>query len=102
MKQSQARGAAEITRENHDRLLRLLRDEALAGPHLELGTAAGGTLCTTLGSLPEDRSFVVVDPLKYFAGQREAVETNLERSGIDRRRVDRRVASSTRGRTLAR
>jgi predicted O-methyltransferase YrrM len=96
MKRSEAAGAAEMTPEEHELLLGLLRSERFDGAHLELGTAAGATLCAMLACLPEERGFIVVDRLRYFEGQREAVESSLARSGLDRRRVELRVASSAR------
>lgn len=74
----------------------ILRREAFAGAHLELGTAAGGTLCRMLACLPRERGFVVVDRMRYFDGQRESFERNLARHGVDRARVELRVASSAR------
>lgn len=94
MKQSQAEGTAEMTPEEHRLLLGLLRSERFEGEYLELGTAAGATLCAMLECLPESRGFVVVDRMRYFDGQREAVESNLACHGIDRRRVELRIASS--------
>jgi len=96
MKRSQAEGAAEMTPEEHQFLLGLLRAERFEGAHLELGTAAGATLCAMLECLPDSLGFIVVDRMRYFDGQREAVESNLARRGIDRRRVELRIASSTR------
>ena len=94
MKQSQAEGTAEMTPEEHRLLLGLLRSERFEGEYLELGTAAGATLCAMLECLPESRGFVVVDRMRYFDGQREAVESNLARGGGDRGRVELRIASS--------
>jgi predicted O-methyltransferase YrrM len=95
MKRSQAEGAAEMTSDEHALLLGLLRAERFEGTHLELGTAAGGTLCRMLECLPADRGFVVVDRLRYFDGQRQVLESNLARCGL-RERVELRVTSSTR------
>ena len=94
MKRSEATLAAEMTPEEHELLLGLLRSERLPGAHLELGTAAGGTLCRMLTCLPPDRGFVVVDRMQYFDGQREAVASNLERAGLDPERAELRVSSS--------
>lgn len=77
-------------------LEQILRREAFPGAHLEVGTAAGGTLCRMLACLPRERRFVVVDRMQYYDGQLASFERNLERHGIDRARVDLRVASSAR------
>ena len=94
MKRSEATLAAEMTPEEHELLLGLLHAEQLPGAHLELGTAAGGTLCQMLACLPPGQGFVVVDQMQYFDGQREAFAANLERAGLDPGRVELRVASS--------
>lgn len=94
MKRSQATLAAEMTPEEHGLLLGLLQSERLGGGYLEVGTAAGGTLCRMLECLPPDRGFVVVDRMRYFEGQRDAVAANLARASLDPARVDFRVASS--------
>ena len=83
-----------MTPAEHEQLAVLLCREHFEGPHLEIGTAAGGTLCHMLGCLPEERGFVVVDRLRYFDGQRAAIERNLAAHGIARGRVELREASS--------
>jgi predicted O-methyltransferase YrrM len=80
-----------------DLLVGTLEREALPGAHLELGTAAGGTLCRMLACLPEARGFVVVDRLEYFEGQRETLYENLARHEIDSARVDLRAVNSRKG-----
>ena len=72
----------------------LLAREAFAGAHLEVGTAAGGTLCRMLACLPDDGGFVVVDRMQYYDDQLASFRQNLERHGIDEARVDLRIASS--------
>jgi predicted O-methyltransferase YrrM len=94
MKQSQATLAAEMTPEEHELLLGLLRSEPFEERYLEIGTAAGGTLCRMLACLPPGRGFVVVDRMRYFDGQREAFASNLAQAGLDEGRVELRVATS--------
>ncbi|MCE2825753.1 MAG: class I SAM-dependent methyltransferase [Verrucomicrobium sp.] len=80
--------------------LACLLDEAQkanrGGRFLEIGTAAGGTLCQLINCLPADRRppIVVVDPMAYFRNQLEAVRTNLTRHGINPDTVDFRVGTS--------
>ena len=69
-----------------------------AGRRLEIGTAAGGTLKRMMLAYPaaERPSFVVIDPMTYFPGQRAAVEANLATAGIDPGTVEFRVETSAR------
>lgn len=64
--------------------------------HLEIGTAAGGTLCAMMQAFPADQrpQFVVVDPMKYFPEQLETVQRNLRQHQLDPSQVDFRAASS--------
>lgn len=101
MKRSEARLEAEMTDAELDLLVGTLEREAATGAHLELGTAAGGTLCRMLTGLPAERGFVVVDRLEYFEGQREALFENLARHGIDTKRVDLRAMNTRAGFTDA-
>lgn len=77
-------------------LIDLLKGGGLKGPHLEIGTAAGGTLREMM--LAYDAAtrpkFVVVDTLQYYPNQREIIERNLTGAGIDPREVDFRVGTS--------
>ncbi len=77
-------------------LLNLVRNSGLKGRHLEIGTAAGGTLCAMMSCFaPEERPpFVVVDPMSYFADQLEVVKRNLRQHGLDPAEVDIRVSRS--------
>jgi hypothetical protein len=74
----------------------LLRKGGLSGKHLEIGTAAGGTLALMMSAYPAERRppFVVVDPFTYFRGQRDAVDQNLRCAGVDPASVDFRVGFS--------
>lgn len=85
----------EMTPVEHELLLGILEKEEYPGKHLEVGTAAGGTLCRMLETLPpENRHFVVVDTMTYFDDQLEAVKTNLQNNGLDAEAVEFRVKSS--------
>jgi predicted O-methyltransferase YrrM len=89
---------AEMTAEEHELLLHVLRSERFAGPHLEIGTAAGGTLCAMMQCFAEGErpQFVSVDRMTYFPRQMEIIRSNLQRHGIDPEEVDFRVATSAR------
>ena len=73
-----------------------VQDADLKGAHLEIGTAAGGTLCFLMKLYPDDTrpSFSVVDTMSYFPDQQDIVSRNLTDHGIDAGVVDFRVKSS--------
>lgn len=77
-------------------LTALLRRLQFSGLHLEIGTAAGGTLCEMLKCFPPDRlpPWVVVDPMGYFPDQLEIVRGNLRDHGLSPAAVDFRIATS--------
>ena len=83
---------SELTDEEREFLTGLLTDhcEGTAdgqkpGAHLEVGTAAGGTLCVMMNTFQADErpDFVVVDRMTYFPDQPHAIETNLRNNGLD-------------------
>jgi predicted O-methyltransferase YrrM len=83
---------SEIPDVEMESLLDALRQQKLEGKHLEIGTAAGGTLCRLnrfyrddLGRSPP---FVVVDPLKYFPQQFDTVCQNLEKHAIEPKEIE--------------
>jgi predicted O-methyltransferase YrrM len=87
---------SELTYEELECLLELLRSSQYTGRHLEIGTAAGGTLwqmmrCYDQENCPE---FVVVDPMQYFPRQLEIVQNNLTCHGASLECVDFRVMTS--------
>ncbi len=88
----------EISAEEMSALLRAMHAEPLAGPHLEIGTAAGGTLRELMRSYPAEKRprFVVVDPMTYFPDQFPIVRRNLASAGIDADSVDFRISRSWR------
>jgi predicted O-methyltransferase YrrM len=87
---------AEMTPAEHALLLETLRESGRTGRHLEIGTAAGGTLCAMLGAFDQASRppFAVVDPMKYFPQQLDAVRKNLRDHGFDPGTIDFRVAIS--------
>lgn len=91
---------SEITEEEMRGLLAVLGDESLPGPFLEIGTAAGGTLWQMVRAVRASRpdaKFSVLDPMRYFPGQYEAVKKNLADHGIDPATVDFRISKSDEG-----
>jgi predicted O-methyltransferase YrrM len=87
---------AEMTPAEHELLQRMLMAARGEGDYLEIGTAAGGTLCTMLAAFPVEKRppFVVVDPMGYFPNQLELVHKNLRDHQLDPANVDFRVATS--------
>ncbi|HMO65843.1 MAG TPA: CoA-binding protein [Verrucomicrobiota bacterium] len=78
--------ASELSAAELERLtgvIRGLRAEGVTGEHIEIGTAAGGTLVQMLRACTDaPPPFRVVDPMNYFAGQHAAVQENLRRHGL--------------------
>lgn len=67
-------------------LHRVLTEHELTDRHLEIGTAAAGTLKEMINSYGPDRqrpAFYVIDPLTYFENQFEKITENLKSAGID-------------------
>jgi len=87
--------SSEMDEEELVALRNVLAENNLAGPHLEIGTAAGGTLREILKCYPKQRPpFVVIDPLTYFPNQLEAVIWNLKDSGLDAEGIEFREGYS--------
>lgn len=67
-------------------LIDFLVNKKLKGIHLEIGTAAGGTLCKLMSSYRDELhscpNFIVVDPLKYFPNQYEKILENLSNHNL--------------------
>lgn len=62
---------------------KVIAENKFTGPHLEIGTAAGGTLREILKCYDKERpSFVVIDPFSYFPNQLDIVLRNLKESGL--------------------
>ena len=61
-------------------LKRTIRTSDLKGLHVEIGTAAGGTIREIISSYEDELDcpdFLVVDPMNYFPNQLETVRKNL-------------------------
>jgi predicted O-methyltransferase YrrM len=88
--------AAEVSDNELAALKALLKTRRLKGPHLEIGTAAGGTLKELMRCYAdaERPRFVVVDPMQYFFDQLAAIQRNLASAGFDPDQVDFRVDMS--------
>ena len=98
MRQCATTWESEIPEVEMKSLLAALRQRELKGKHLEIGTAAGGTLCRLIRFYEEEFGqsppFLVVDPLKYFPHQFETVCQNLEKHDIDPREIEFLKSSS--------
>lgn len=96
MRESATTLQPELTTAELETILALLRSGVGRKAHLEIGTAAGGTLREMMSAYPADDRppFVVVDPFTYFPDQRSVVERNLRSAGIDPSTVDFRVGFS--------
>lgn len=88
--------AAEVSDNELAALNALLKRQRLWGAHLEIGTAAGGTLKELMRCYAdaERPRFVVVDPMRYFPDQLAIVRKNLASAGLDPDRVDFRLSMS--------
>lgn len=79
----------ELSPTELDAIRTLVRKHPKEGAHLEIGTAAGGTLRELLLCYSEPRpKFVVVDPFTYFPNQLEIVKRNLREAGLDEETVE--------------
>jgi len=88
---------AEMTPGEQEFLQNLVRTENFTGPHLEIGTAAGGTLCRMMSCFSDESRprFVVVDRMTYFPNQQGIVHENLRNHGLNPDTVDFRTSTST-------
>lgn len=96
MRASASTLASEVSDNELKALTKALRSRPLRGTHLEIGTAAGGTLKELMRVYPDGERprFVVVDPMTYFPNQIQIVQRNLAESGLDPSSVDFRVGFS--------
>jgi predicted O-methyltransferase YrrM len=96
MRESAITLASEISPVELSTLLSVLKSRSLQGKHLEIGTAAGGTLKELIRSYPAEKRphFVVVDPMSYFPNQLTTVRQNLSSAGIDPESIEFRVGKS--------
>lgn len=88
--------APEMTEEESDFLVDLVRQARLPGKYLEIGTGAGGSLCLMMRAFTDGvrPHFVVVDPMHYFEHQQETVRLNLDSHGLDPSSVEMRICTS--------
>lgn len=96
MRESAITLAPEITEQELSGLISAMRAASLAGWHLEIGTAAGGTLRELMRFYSAEKRprFVVVDPMTYFPDQLAIVRRNLAGAGLDPDTVDFRISKS--------
>lgn len=68
----------------------ILKNSNFTAAHMEIGTAAGGTLKELIGCYPLSQApqFIVIDPLSYFPDQLSKIKTNLASAEIDPESVD--------------
>lgn len=77
---------SECTEAERAALAALLGRSAYREAHLEIGTAAGGTLKELIGVYPDEAArpaFHVIDPMTYFPDQLAKIRQNLSSAGID-------------------
>lgn len=78
---------SEISDTERNALFAVMKNLSLKGTHLEIGTAAGGTLCEIYNfyksSDREIPNFWVVDPMQYFPDQLDIVKKNLISHGVN-------------------
>jgi len=78
---------SEISDTERNALFAVMKNLSLKGTHLEIGTAAGGTLCEIYNfyksSDREIPNFWVVDPMQYFPDQLDIVKKNLISNGVN-------------------
>ena len=78
---------SEMTQVELGELCHLLRERSWAGMHLEIGTAAGGTLCAMMKAATKQPHFMVVDSMRYYPDQRQIVEQNVISHGLPLKKV---------------
>jgi len=89
--------SSELTPAELTHLCSLLREKNFSGKHLEIGTAAGGTLCEMIKAAENASIFVTIDPMTYFLDQTATVKRNLTNHGISLDRVEIREMKSESG-----
>jgi hypothetical protein len=87
---------SELTNNELQFLLSSIGSDPKPGKHLEIGTAAGGTLWEMLRSFNDSNRppFVVVDPMNYFPDQFRTVCENLKQHECDLDWVDFKISKS--------
>jgi predicted O-methyltransferase YrrM len=95
MRQSAVDMSSELAATELAALKSFLQSAHLKGRHLEIGTAAGGTLKELMLAYERPRPrFIAVDTFRYFPNQREIVESNLKSAGLELAEVELRARSS--------
>jgi len=96
MRKSATTLASELSEEELSFLRELLKQGNLTGRHLEIGTAAGGTLLELVKCYQETKKppFVVVDPMNYFPDQYAIIKKNLVQNSVDPDEIDFRISRS--------
>ena len=69
-----------------------IKDSKLTGLHIEIGTAAGGTLYEILKCYQNELKvvpppFIIIDPLTYFDDQYEKICLNLQNNGLSQNNI---------------
>ena len=82
----------ELTQDELESIVNVLSKRNLKNNHLEVGTAAGGTLCEIINHYKKSKEhvpkFKVIDSMKYFPDQFKTIKENLKLNGIDDVLVD--------------
>ena len=83
---------SEMSDDEVSSIRNVIYDSKLNGIHVEIGTAAGGTLCEILKCYQnelkvEPPQFIVVDPLTYFENQYEKILINLQNNGLSKNNI---------------
>lgn len=88
--------APEMTDDEQVFLENLIKENHFCGNHLEIGTAAGGSLCLMLKCFTRESTpqFIVVDRMNYFEHQYRTVLDNIRNNQIDTGRVRFIISSS--------
>lgn len=90
-------GSSEVSNTVLNSIISLLKERVFSGTHLEIGTAAAGTLKEMILSYESHNApkFVVIDPMTYFPNQFEIVKNNLLDAGIDPKEIVFHVSKSS-------
>ena len=89
---------SELDPEALNYLQELLAERSMWGLHVEIGTAAGGTLRKLLevyDSKAKRPSFLVIDPMTYFPNQLDVVMQNVEHITWAKTKLRFEIASSS-------
>jgi len=87
--------SSELDEDELSALRQILKEHPKTGNHLEIGTAAGGTLRELLTCYKEPRpNFVVIDPFTYFPDQFEIVLRNLNEAKLSADNIEFRKGYS--------